>query len=155
MKRFLTSHLQEVFHSCSGVFGDLGVDLGVDLQLRRQRCDAWQAGRVLNKKKTKKTKYKKQNQFPRLRLHAAFYLPPVPEVDNVHVGLLDVPLQVLWALLLLHVHGEGQLIILQPGLRYRLRHERGVRGRAPTRPQRSDNKPAGRSSPSPLYLELT
>lgn len=54
MKKFLTSHLQEVFHSSSGVFGDLGGDL----LLRRQRCDAWQAGRVLNKKKTKKTKYK-------------------------------------------------------------------------------------------------
>lgn len=150
MKRFITPHLQEVFDSCSGVLGDLGVDLGVDLQLRRHRCDAWQAGRVLNKKKDKK-----QNQFPRLQWRAAFYLPPVPEVYNVHVGLLDVPLQVLWALLLLHVHCEGQLIILQSGLRYRLQHERGVWGRALTRPRWSNNKPAGRSSPSPLYLELT
>lgn len=54
MKGWITSDLQEAFHSCSGVFGDLGVDLGVDLQLRRQRCNAWQAGRVLNKKKDKK-----------------------------------------------------------------------------------------------------
>lgn len=63
MKRFLTSHLQEVFHSCSGVFGDLGVDLGVDLQLRRQRCDAWQAGRVLNKKRQKKQNTKNKTNF--------------------------------------------------------------------------------------------
>lgn len=62
MKRFITSHLQEVFHSCSSVFGDLGIDLGVDLQLRCQRCNAWQAGRVLNKKK--KDKKTKQNTKP-------------------------------------------------------------------------------------------
>lgn len=76
------------------------------------------------RKKTKKNKNTENKT--KFQWRAAFYLPPVPEVYNVHVGLLDVPLQVLWALLLLHVHGEGQLIILQPGLRHRLRRERGM-----------------------------
>lgn len=90
---------------------------------------------------TKKTKHKvqekKNEQFPRLQRCAAFYLPPVSEVNNVHVGLLDVPLQVFWALLLLQVYDEGQLILLPTGLRRRLRHEHG----APAQPQRTDNKP--------------
>lgn len=44
------------------------------------------------------------------------YLPSVAEVDNIHVGLLNVPVQILRTVLLLQVHGEGQLIGLPGGL---------------------------------------
>lgn len=82
----------------------------------------------------------------------AFYLPPVPEVYNVHEGLLDVPVQVLWAVLLLQVNGEGQLITLPTGLRRRLRHERGIQGQASTQPQQSDSRPAGHSLSSLIFI---
>lgn len=44
------------------------------------------------------------------------YLPSVAEVHNIHVGLLNVPVQILRAVLLLQVHGEGQLMVLPRGL---------------------------------------
>lgn len=39
-------------------------------------------------------------------LSICLYLPSVAEVYNIHVGLLDVPLKVLGAALLLQVNGE-------------------------------------------------
>lgn len=82
----------------------------------------------------------------------AFYLPPVSEVYNVHEGLLDVPVQVLRAVLLLQMNGEGQLIALPTGLRRRLRRERGTRGQAGTQPEQSDGRPAGHSSSSLTFI---
>lgn len=49
---------------------------------------------------------------------AKFYLPSVAEVYNIHVGLSDVPLQVFWAVLLLKVNGEDQLLFLTVGLQH-------------------------------------
>lgn len=57
--------------------------------------------------------------FFSLCLSQDVHLPSVAEVDNVHVGLLDVPVQVLWAVLLFQVHGEGQPIVLPGGLQTR------------------------------------
>lgn len=101
-------HLQEVLHGHPGVLRDLVVHL----QLGLQSHDAGQVGRVLNQNKTKVLNLKKTSfrSFPRAA--AAFYLPPVPEVYDVHVGLPDVPVQVLRAVLLLQVNGEGQLAVL-------------------------------------------
>lgn len=48
---------------------------------------------------------KSTNFFLSLCLSQDVHLPSVAEVDDIHVGLLDVPLQVLGAVLLLQVHG--------------------------------------------------
>lgn len=61
----------------------------------------------------------------------AFYLPSVAEVYNIHVGLPDVPLEVLRAFLLLQVHREDKLVFLPVSLqhsRLRLRHYRTIQG---------------------------
>lgn len=44
------------------------------------------------------------------------YLPSVAEVYDIHVGLLDVPVQILRAVLLLQVNRKGQLLVLPGGL---------------------------------------
>lgn len=89
---------------------------------------------------------------------AKFYLPSVAEVYNIHVGLSDVPLQVLWAVLLLKVNGEDQLLFLTVGLQHskhllalRFKHKHTTEGQAFTEPQQTDNK-SPRHSRLPLIF---
>lgn len=87
------------------------------------------------------------------------YLPSVAEVYDIHVGLLDVPVQILRAVLLLQVNGKGQLLVLPGGLQHSKRplilwfeHYRSIWGQAFTEPLLTDSRPSRHSTLSPIFI---
>lgn len=97
--------------------------------------------------------------------HLSFYLPSVAEVYNIHVALLDVPLEVLRTVFFLQVNSEDYLLILPVSLQCSkplLKNKKNPAQNfnmspkdivlAITRPLQTDNKPPGLSTLSLIFI---